>query len=172
MAITEKVFVAFDGPNDQDAFFTFKAMVQSDGTLFNLISARELYGRLDKDSDDSIKEKIYRIMDECMMCVVLVGPTTKSYRRFIRWQIERALATQKPLVMVNQNCIRSVDFDRCPMKMKKNLGLHIAFHAPIIEYALTHYLTSYVSHIQKEHHTPLRYSQDIYESLNLFTSEL
>ncbi|MFA6627177.1 MAG: hypothetical protein WCT17_01425, partial [Bacilli bacterium] len=69
MAITEKVFVAFDGPNDQDAFFTFKAMVQSDGTLFNLISARELYGRLDKDSDDSIKEKIYRIMDECMMCV-------------------------------------------------------------------------------------------------------
>ncbi|MDD4213067.1 MAG: TIR domain-containing protein [Bacilli bacterium] len=172
MATQQKIFIAFDGPNDDEAYQALKAMQQSDGTVFNITSARELHGRLDKESDESLKEKLYRIMDEASICMVLVGSTTKSYRRFIKWQIERALATSKPIIMVNENCIRTVDYDRCPTMMKKNLGLHIAFHAPIIEYALEHYPKSHQEHIKEEEHNPLRYTQEIYESLNLFTSDL
>lgn len=172
MSYQEKVFVAFDGPNDQDAYQLLSEMQQSDGAKFNVTSARDLYARLDKDSDEAIKEKMYHLMDDAKACLLLVGKTTKSYRRFIKWQIERVLATSLPIIVINANNIRTVDYDRCPTMMKKNLGMHIALHSPIIEYALVNYPSSHKSHLEQELHTPLRYSQAVYEELGLYTSDL
>lgn len=172
MSYQEKIFVAFDGPNDQDAYLELTQMQQSDGAKFNLISVRDLYSRIDKDSDEMLKDKMYHVMNDAKVCLLLVGKTTKSYRRFIKWQIERALATSLPIIIVNTNNIRTVDYDRCPTMLKKNLGLHIAMHSPIIEYALMHYPSSHQEHLQEDDHTPLRYTQEVYEELGLYTSDL
>ena len=89
-------------------------------------------------------------MDEAKVVVVLFGQYTKSYRRFTRWQIEYAINTDKPIIAININGIRSVDFDRCPTILKKNLAVHIASQAPILEYALMNWPQSHKNIVRKK----------------------
>ena len=156
MSFQEKIFVAFDGVNDQEVYQELIKMKQSDNTPFMFYSALDLHKRLDKDSDEVLKAKIYHLMQESKVCLVIVGKTTKTFRRFIKWQIERAIETNMPIIMLNPNYIRSVDFDRCPSLMKKNLALHIAMQDKIIEYALLNFPTSYNKYLQEEVKAPLR----------------
>lgn len=172
MSYQEKIFVAYDGPNDQNTYNELTKMIQSDNSSFLFYSAAELHKRLDKDSDEVLKEKIYNLMSGSKVCLVLVGKTTKTFRRFIKWQIERALNTNMPIIMVNPNNIRTVDFDRCPTLMKKNLALHVSMQAEIIEFALLNFPASHAKHREAEFNSPLRYAQSVYEGLNLFTSDL
>lgn len=172
MSYQGKIYVAFDGVNDYEFYNQMLSWEQSDGTKFNFINGYEYYLQLDKVNDDILKAKIQERMNESDVCVLLIGLATKSYRRFVRWQIEHAINTNKPIIAININGIRSVDYDRCPTVMKKNLAVHIASQAPILEYALLNWPQSHLEYKALEKNQSYRYPNSIYDELHLETFEV
>jgi hypothetical protein len=172
MSFQEKIYVAHDGANDRSFYEHMQTWTQSDSTPFNFIDGYEYFMQLDKEDDEVLKNKIYQRMDEAKVVVVLFGQYTKSYRRFTRWQIEYAINTDKPIIAININGIRSVDFDRCPTILKKNLAVHIASQAPILEYALMNWPQSHKEHREEESNHPYRYDNSVYDELKLETFDL
>ena len=88
MTYQEKIYVAYDGANDHNFYEQMQNWQQSDGTSFDLINGYEYFSQIDKVNDDILKEKLFARMNESKVCVLLIGQFTKSYRRFVRWQIE------------------------------------------------------------------------------------
>lgn len=172
MSIQEKVYVAYDADNDHDFYEQITDWVKSDNTSFNFINGYEYSKLLDKVNDDILKAQILARMDESSVCVLLIGKKTKSFRRFVRWQIEYAINSGKPIIAVNINGIRSVDYERCPTILKKNLSIHIASQAPILEYALLNWPASHEKYHAAEKNATYRYSNDIYDELNLETYDV
>lgn len=172
MSIQEKIYVAYDAANDHDFYEQMQEWVQSDETPFNFINGYEFAKQIDKVNDDVLKAKIFERMNESSVCVLLIGKATKSFRRFVKWQIEYAINSGKPIIAININGIRSVDYDRCPTILKKNLSIHIASQAPILEYALLNWPASHQKHCEQEKKFTCRYSNDVYDELNLETYDL
>lgn len=174
MAYNEKIYVAYDGKNDLNYYMEMKNWIQSDGSNFQFYDGYDLYKKLEKIPDEDLKLEIRERMKLSEVCVLLISKTTKRYRKFIRWQTEAAINGNIPIIAVNVNGIRSVDYDRIPMilkKKKQTISLHITFQAPILEYALLHWPDDFRMHLEKGNIYTFRYSNDIYESLNLYTSD-
>lgn len=168
----QNVYVAFDGKNDFQEFKTFESWENESNYPYHFINGMEVALRLDKESDEQLKKKLSQLIDSCSTMIVLVTKTTKSFRRFVKWQIEYAIEKKIPIIVVNTNFIRSVDYDRCPTKLKKALSLHIAYHHEVILYALENWPISHNDYLQKEIVQTFRYDQELYESFNLVTSVL
>ena len=77
----------------------------------------------------------------------------------------------KPVIALNLNGIRSVDYDRCPTFLKKNLSMHITAQNEIFEYALENWPESHNKKLEEEDHKNYRYSNDVYDSLGLHTAD-
>lgn len=172
MAYNEKVYVAFDNLNDLEAYKQIKLWKQNDESDFNFVDGFDICKEIEKTNDEILKDRLKQRMLECRICVVLIGKVTKSYRKFTRWQIECAINNDIPIVAINTNGIRSVDFDRCPTTLKKNLSIHISFQTPIFEFALENWPDSHKQHRQDGKNLNYRYSNEIYEKLNLETYDL
>lgn len=171
MAYTEKIYVAYDGANDNPYFEEIKTWKQSDGSSFNFIDGFDIYKQIDKVDDEILKAQLQERMSQAKVCVLLIGEFTKSYRKFTRWQIEYAINTQMPIICMNINGIRSVDPDRAPTAIKKNLSLHISFQEPILELALNNWPKSHAKYLEKEKKYNIRYANQNYEQLGLETYE-
>ena len=72
---------------------------------------------LDKVSDDELKAAIFANMDLADIVVVLLSKNVKSMRKFIKWQIEYAVNTKKPLISMNCNRLRILDYDVTPTSL-------------------------------------------------------
>lgn len=172
MAYLKPVYIVFDGKNDLQYYQEMQGWVQSDGLKFNFIDGLEFASKIDKLPDEEVKALIKEKINLTEVFVLLVTKNTKRYRKFIRWQVEAALELQKPIIIVNVNKIRSVDYDRIPIVFRrKNLSLHITFQAPIFEFALERWPESHYQHLEKKEINTYRYSQQVYEKLNLSPNE-
>jgi len=172
MAYHKQVYVAFDGTNDLEYYQEMQEWLQSDGSKFSFIDGLEFAKKIDKLPDEEVKMQIRAKLNLAEVFVLLVTKTTKSYRKLIRWQVESAINLQKPIIVMNVNGIRSVDYDRIPMVFKrKNLSLHITFQAPILEFAIENWPQSFYRHLEKEEINTYRYCQKVYDDLNLRTSD-
>ena len=167
MAYLDKIYVAFDNSNDLEKYEELKSWVQSDGSPFNFYDGFDIARDIEKVNDDILKLRLKERMLESKVCVVLIGQYSKSYRKYTRWQIECAINNDIPIIAINTNGIRSVDFDRCPTTLKKNLSLHIAFQAPILEYSLMNWPESHKNYREKEKNYNIRYGNEVYEQLQL-----
>lgn len=167
MSFQEKIYVAFDNANDLDTYNQLCEWKQSDGSSFAFYNGFDIARDIEKVNDDIVKQRIKERMQESNVCVVLIGQYSKSYRKFTRWQIECAITNDIPIIAVNANGIRSVDFDRCPTALKKALSLHISFQAPILEFALMNWPKSHKEHRAKEKSHNIRYGNEVYEALGL-----
>ena len=168
----QKIYVAYDGTNDYETYKQIQEWVDSNEEKFNFFDAIDLYKKLDKVEDELLKAQVRERMSTANVVVLLVSKTTKSFRRFIRWQIEYAINNNIPIIAMNVNGIRSVDYDRIPTILKKNLAIHIAFQAPILEYALNNWPESFKTHISKEEKNSFKYTEDIYNDLELIPSDV
>jgi hypothetical protein len=144
----------------------------SNGDKFNFIDGLDLYNQLDKVSDDILKAQVKERMNLADIYVLIVNKTTKSYRRFIRWQVEHAINSGIPLIAINANGIRSVDYDRIPTVLKKNIAIHIAFQAKILEYAIQNWPSSFREYQAKEIKNSFKYSEEVYNQLGLETFDV
>jgi GTPase Era involved in 16S rRNA processing len=168
----QKIYVAYDGTNDYETYKQIQEWVDSNGEQFNFFDAIDLYKKLDKVEDELLKSQVRERMSTADVVVLVVAKTTKSFRRFIRWQIEYAINNNIPIIAMNVNGIRSVDYDRIPTILKKNLAMHIAFQGPILEYALNNWPESFKVHLSKELKNSFKYTEDIYNDLGLIPSDV
>ncbi|MDD3191141.1 MAG: TIR domain-containing protein [Bacilli bacterium] len=166
----QNVYVAFDGKNDIKEFANFEEWEKTENYPFHFINGMEVALRLDKESDEVLKKKLGELIDSCAIFVVLVTKTTKSFRRFVKWQVEYAIEKGMPIIVSNTNLIRSVDYDRCPMKLKKALSLHIANNQEIVSYALLNWPASHQDHLQNERIQTFRYEKELYDFYHIKTS--
>lgn len=167
-----KIYVAFDGKNDIEYYDKLKEFRNSEGEYFEFTDGYDLYPLLDKVDDDILKSQVLERVSQADIVLVLMGQTTKTMRKYIRWQVEGAINLGKPIVVLNENNIRAVDFDKCPALIKKALTLHISFNEVILECALKNWPQMHEGFKAKEKKGMFKFPTEVYTHLGLETPAL
>lgn len=167
-----KIYVAFDGDNDLEYYKKLKEFKNSEGELFEFADGYEFYHQLDKVNDDELKAQVIERVSQNDIVLVLMGNTTKTMRKYIRWQVESAINLGKPVIVINENNIRAVDFDKCPALIKKALTLHISFNETILECALENWPAMHNGFMAKEKKGMFKFPTEVYTHLGLETPAL
>lgn len=137
MAYRNKTYVCFDGDTDIHYYRLMQAWHQSDHSTFSFYNAHELNYARDSSHELSIKRQLRDRLLNTKIFVVLVGANTRYLYKFVRWEMEQAIAMRLPIIAVNLNGMRAQDPGRCPPIIKDELAVHISFNAKIMEKALT-----------------------------------
>lgn len=136
MAYRNKTYVCFDGDNDIHYYRLMQAWHQSDHTSFSFYNAHDLNYSRDSSLGSSIKAQLRVRLESTKIFVVLIGEQTRYLYKFVRWEMEQAIAMGLPIVAVNLNGLRQQDIDRCPPIIRDELALHISFRAAVLQEAL------------------------------------
>lgn len=137
MAYRNKVYVAFDADNDIRYYRLMKAWKQSDYSTFDFYDAHDINNLKNWSSEETIKAKLKERLKNTKIFVLLIGEQTRFHYKYIRWEIEKALELELPIICVNLNGLRSLDIDKCPPILRNELVVHVSFNSKIIEKALT-----------------------------------
>src|SRR3970040_1138428 len=129
MPYRNKTFVSFDGDSDMNYYRLMQAWKQNDGIDFNFYNAHDLNTARDSSQEASIKAQLAERMRNSKIFVLLVGERTMYLQKFVRWEIEKAIHRDLPIIAVNLNGRRSMDESRCPPILRKELAIHVSFNA-------------------------------------------
>lgn len=136
MAYRNKVYVCFDGDNDINYYRLMMAWHQSDNSPFSFYDAHDINTARDTSQEASIKSQLRERLLNTKVMVVLVGQNTRYLYKFVRWEMEQALAMGLPIIAVNLNNLRQQDPNLCPPVIRDELAIHISFRSAIMQYAL------------------------------------
>ena len=95
----------------------------------------------------------------------MVGETTKSQHKFVRWEIDEAMKHDIPIVVVNINKKRCVDQNLCPPIIRDRLSLHIGFYQNIIYSAIKSWGDSHQKYKKDSKDEPYHYPDKVYDEL-------
>ena len=167
MAYRNKTYVAFDADSDIHYYRLMKAWKQNDRSDFNFFDAHDLKKARDWSTEETIKRSLYDRLRNSKMFVLLVGEKTRYLYKFVRWEIERAIQMDLPIIVVNLNRMRQMDSNRCPPIIREHLTVHISFNAAILQHALENWSTSYFQLKREGKNGPYYYNSEIYQGLGL-----
>jgi hypothetical protein len=136
MPYRNKTYVAFDGDNDINYYRLMKAWKRNDGFDFNFHDAHDLNTAYDSSQEESIKRQLAERMQNSKLFILLVGEKTKILRKFIPWEIEQAIKRNLPIIVVNLNKKRGIDYNLCPTSILNTLSIHVSYELAIIQYAI------------------------------------
>ncbi len=163
----QKIYVALDALNDIKYYNKFKEFKTNNDYAYNFYDSVSFFKELDKTPDDILKQKIQQNIDLADAVVVLLTKTLKSMRKFPKWQLEYAIKSGKPIIAINPNRIRSVDYDVCPTILKSSLSLHIPYNEKALELALMNWPKSHKEHLLKDKDLKktFKYSESVYQEI-------
>lgn len=167
MPYRNKVFVSFDGDNDINYYRLMLAWKQSDHTTFNFYNAHDVSSARDTSLEETIKRSLRLRLKETKVFVLLVGKSTKYLYKFVKWEIEQALAMGLPIICVNLNGTRHQDATNCPAVLRGELAMHVSFNTKIIEFALDHWPAQFTQLKAQNSTGPYYYNDQIYTNLGL-----
>lgn len=167
MSYRSKTYVAFDGDSDMNYYRLMEAWRATDGSRFNFINAHDINMAKDSSQVASIKRQLAERLNNSRIFVLLIGERTRLLRKFVRWEIERAIQSDLPIVCCNLNGKRSMDQGLCPALLRKHLAIHVPYKKEAIRHALAKWQASHIKHRQKKQDGPYYYSADTYHSLGL-----
>ncbi|MCX6641454.1 MAG: TIR domain-containing protein [bacterium] len=167
MPYRNKTFVSFDGDNDIHYYRIMQAWKQNDGIEFNFYNAHDLNIARDTSLESSIKAQLAERMQNSKNFVLLVGERTRYLIKFVRWEIERAIERNLPIIVVNLNGRRAMDDVNCPPLARETLAIHISFNAAIMQYALDNWPSSHENYKKTGLSGPYYYKQEVYTRLGL-----
>ncbi len=144
-----------------------QAWKKNDNTSFNFYDAHDLNNLMSYSNEETIKAKLAERLRNTKVFVLLVGDSTKNLYKFVRWEIEQALKRGIPIIAVNLNNKRSIDYDLCPAILKDELAIHVSFNQKIIEYAINNWANSEESHKRDGKSGPFYYENSWYAQLGL-----
>lgn len=162
-----KIYVAIDASKDIKYYEDFKQMVSSTSDDYVMFDGIDYFKELDKTPDDVLKLKIQKNLERADVIVILLTKTLKSMRRFSKWQVEHAIRIGKPIIAINPNRIRSVDYDVCPTILKTHLSLHIPYDALAFSVAVRNWPESHYKHMEneKEQRKIYKYAESVYQQI-------
>ena len=167
MPYRNKTYICFDGDNDIHYYYLMKAWKKNDGMSFNFFDAHHLNTSRDTSLPESIKHQLRERLLDSRVMVVLIGEKTRYLYRFVRWEMEQALALGIPIIGVNLNGLRQQDSLRCPPVIREELAVYISFNAAILQHALENWINThnFLKNLNKS--GPYYYPQNIYKDLGL-----
>lgn len=167
MAYRNKTYICFDGDNDIHYYRLMQAWHQNDRTPFSLLNAHDLNTARDNSHELSIKRQLRERLLNTKVFVVLIGSNTRYLTKFVRWEMEQALALGLPIICVNLNGMRQQDSVRCPPVIRDRLCMYICFNAAILQYALEHWPQQHLVESTKGMTGPFFYRPTTYSTLGL-----
>jgi hypothetical protein len=167
MPYRNKTFVSFDGDTDMHYYRLMQAWRQNDGIDFNFHNAHDLNHARDTSQEESIKAQLAERLRNSKTFVLLVGERTRYLTKFVKWEIEQAIARDMPIIVVNLNGKRSLDSERCPPSAHSTLAIHVSFSAAIVQYALDNWPSSHQAHRSNGLPGPYYYKDEVYMRLEL-----
>lgn len=112
-------------------------------------------------------------MSNSKIFVLLVGEGTRNLYKFVRWEIEQAIKSDLPIIVVNLPKTpggegkRSMDSDRCPKIARETLAIHVSFRSKILQHTLESWPNSHKSLRNDGKIGPYYYKDKVYEDLGL-----
>jgi hypothetical protein len=167
LAYRNKTYVAFDGDSDIHYYRLMRAWHQSDTTDFNFYDAHDLNFSYDSSMRASILAQLRRRFDNAKRFVILVGTNTRLLRKFVPWEIEQALVRDLPIVCVNLNGLRQIDYRLCPTSLQSALAVHIPFQQRILQHALEQWGESHRQYKKEGKSGPFSYTAQVFRDLGL-----
>lgn len=167
MAYRNKTYICFDADNDIHYYRLMEAWKQNDDTEFDFYNAHDINNLLPTSSEETIKNKLRERIKNTKIFIVLIGKNTRYLYKFVRWEIDQALALNLPIIAVNLNGNRNCDKELCPPIIQNELVVHVSFNAKIIQHALENWESEYYE-LKKRNEIGARYySQSVYNELGL-----
>jgi hypothetical protein len=166
MAYKNKTYIAFDGDKDIRYYSLMKAWKQNDNSDFDFYDAHDINTALDTSSEDTIKRRLRERMNNSKVFVLLIGTNTKNLYKFVRWEIDTALALNLPIIAVNLNNSRVKD-SFCPPILNDELAIYIPFNPTIMQYALENWPNSHANYKAQGKSSDYCYKKEIYSRLGL-----
>ncbi len=167
MAYTNKTYVCFDADTDILYYNLMKAWKENDKIEFNFHNAHEINNLRDGSSEETIKAKLRERLKNTKVFVVLIGENTKNLFKYVRWEIEWAIENDIPIIAVNLNKNRSIDYKLCPPILKDKLAIHVAFGQKIIGYALESWTLEHYTQKKNGKSGPFYYEDEVYNLLGI-----
>lgn len=169
MSYRDATYVVFDGDNDQWAYRFMRGWKENDRIDFDFRDAHDLTSMTNRAQDEVyVKSQLRERMKGSRQALVLVGEATKNLRKFVPWEIDLAIESALPIIVVNLSGKREVDRERCPVALRTHCAVHIDFKLKIIRHALDNWPDEYrrLSGDEKSK-GPRAYSSDAYKQLGL-----
>lgn len=167
MPYKNKTYVSLDYDSDSRYYNLMKAWKQSDKTNFNFHDAHDINNLMAYSSEDTIKAKLKERLNNSKIFVLLVGEYTKNLFKYVRWEIDQALKLDLPIIVVNINGKKEIDYDLCPAIIKNELTLHIPFGSIILEQALIIWQNEHFEYRRKKETGSYYFTKDVYQKLNV-----
>lgn len=167
MVYRNKTYVCFDGDSDIHYYRLMCAWKQSDGHNFGFYNAHDLNSARDTSTEESIKRQLRIRLNNSKVFVVLIGKQTRYLYKFVRWEMEQALALDRPIIAVNLNGSRQLDTNRCPPIIRDALAIHVSFNMAIVQYALENWPSEHKIYQSQNISDYYYYDSTIYEKLGL-----
>lgn len=166
MAYRNNTYVIFDADTDIRSYRLMQAWKENQHIDFNFHDAHDINNLRDGSSEETIKRKLRERMSNAKQVVVLVGESTKSLYKFVRWEIDLALEMGIPIIVANLNGRRVMDPDRCPPILKGKPVVHVSYQPAIIRHALDDFADGYPTYAASRE-SDFYYSPEIYSRLGL-----
>jgi hypothetical protein len=166
MSYKNKTYLIFDGDNDMWAYAYMKGWKENDHIDFNFYDAHDIRPLTDRASEETVKKHLRERMSNAKQVIVLVGEHTKNLYKFVRWEIDLAIADDLPTIVVNLNGKRAHDPDRCPPILRNVYAVHVPFKMKIIKYALDNFPDQHAGRARSAV-GPLQYNESVYARLDL-----
>ena len=167
MPYRNKTYVCFDADNDIHYYYLMLAWKQSDNTDFQFYDAHDLNRLLPTSNEETIKRKLRERLRNTKVFIVLIGQSTQYLYKFVRWEMEKALELDIPIIAVNLNGKRQRDDDQCPPIIRDELAVHISFNARIVQHALENWETAYYNRKREGISGARHYPFEVYHELGL-----
>jgi hypothetical protein len=167
MSYRNKTYVCFDGDTDMRYYRLMSAWKQNDGIEFSFLNAHDLNTARDTSTEETIKRKLRERLSNTKVFVVLIGEKTRYLYKFVRWEMEKALELNLPIIGVNLNGFRKQDIERCPPIIKDNLAAYISFNAAVLQFALENWPQLHENYKRQGKTGPYYYDEDVYKRLGL-----
>jgi hypothetical protein len=168
MPYRNKTYLAFDGDTDIHYYRLMKAWKQNDDFDFNFHDAHDLNSAYDWSQEESIKAQLAERMRNSKLFILLVGEHTKALRKFVPWEIEQAIKRNLPVIVVNLNGNRGIDYNRCPNTLLNSLSIHVSYSPSIIQYAMDKWPQWHAQHQVNGNKGPRYYEESTYKMFELW----
>lgn len=136
-------YACFDGDNDIHYYWLMKAWHKNEKFDFTFVNAHDITQARDTSSEETIKRSLRTRLNASDVFIVLVGKSTKNLYKFVRWEIEVALEKEIPIIVVNLDGERAMNYDLCPAILRNELVVHLSWGHKIIDFAIKNWPADY-----------------------------
>jgi len=160
-------YSCFDGDNDIHYYRLMTAWHANEKFDFTFVNAHDITQARDTSTEETIKRSLRKRLIASDTFLVLIGNKTKNLYKFVRWEIEIALELGIPIIAVNLDGQRTINYELCPPILRNELVIYVPFNHKIIDYAIKNWPASFRKHANSGKTGPYIYDKDVYKQIGL-----